>query len=116
VLDATTVQGFDLWSGNQAYTKILQVYPDGSQRVEMLLVASPVATNVTFELQPIVSGVMFDDGTMLKTVGAADFDALGQCPVRFIRPASAQTSVCNSIKAYQAIINWATAIEPKDKG
>ena len=101
ILDATQVQGFDVWSGNQAYTKILQVYPDGSQLVEMMVVASPVETNVTLELQPIVSGVMFDDGTVDKILTATNFDALGQCPVRFIRPASATTSVCNSIKAYQ---------------
>jgi hypothetical protein len=101
VLDLTQVSGFDVWSGNQAYTKVLQVYPDGSQLVEMLVVSSPVETNVTFVLEPIVSGVMFDDGTMLKTLTSTNFDALGQCPVRFIRPAAAQTSVCHSIKAYQ---------------
>jgi hypothetical protein len=101
VLDSTQVSGFDVWSGGQAYTKVLQVYSDGSQLVEMLMISSPVETNVTFVLKPIVSGVMFDDGTMLKTLTATNFDALGQCPVRFIRPASAQTSVCNQIQAYQ---------------
>lgn len=101
VLDSTQVQGFDVWSGNQAYTRVLEVYPDGSQRVEMLVIASPVQTNVTFTIECIAGGVMFEDGTTLKTLSAADFDALGQCPVRFFRPASAVTSVCNSIKAYQ---------------
>jgi hypothetical protein len=101
VLDSTQVQGFDLWSGNQTYAKILQVYPDNSQLVEILLVSSPLATNVTFVLEPIVSGVMFEDGTIIKTLTSTNFDVLGQCPVRFIRPARAATSVCHSIKAYQ---------------
>jgi hypothetical protein len=101
VLDSTRVQGFDLWTGDQAYTKIIQVYPDGSQLVETLLVSSPVNTNVTFVIQTIAGGIIFDDGTTVKTLTATNFDALGQCPVRFIRPASATTSVCNSIKAYQ---------------
>jgi hypothetical protein len=101
VMDSTKVQGFDEWSGNQAYTKIIQVYPDGSQLVEMLMISSPVNTNVTFLLEPIVSGVIFDDGTTTKTLTSTNFDALGQCPVRFIRPATAHTSVCHSIKAYQ---------------
>ena len=101
VLDSTQVQGFDEWSGDQTYTTIVQVYPDGSQLVQMLMISSPVETNVTFVLEPIVSGVMFDDGTTIKTLTATNFDALDQCPVRFIRPASAQTSVCHSIKAYQ---------------
>jgi hypothetical protein len=101
VLDSIQVSGFDVWAGDQAYTRVLQTYPDGSQLVEMLVVSSPVETNVTFVIEPIVSGVMFDDGTMLKTLTPASFDALGQCRVRFIRPASAMTSVCNSIKTYQ---------------
>ncbi len=101
VLDAVNVSGFDVWSGDQTYTKIVTRYPDGSQLVEMLLISSPVQPEVSFELQPIVSGVMFEDGTTLKILTATNFDALGQCPIRFIRPASAQTSVCNSIKAYQ---------------
>ena len=101
VLDSTRVTGFDVWSGDQAYTKVLQDYPDGSQMVEMLMIASPVNTNVTFVMVPIVSGVIFDDGTTMKTLTATNFDALGQCPIRFIRPATAKTSVCNSITGYQ---------------
>jgi hypothetical protein len=101
VLDSMQVQGFNLWSGNQAYTRLVQIYPDGSQLVEMLIVSSPVETNVMFVLQPIVGGVMFDDGTTSKILTATNFDVLGQCPVRFIRPASATSSVCNSIKGYQ---------------
>src|SRR4029077_2350324 len=96
------VQGFDVWAGNQAYTTILQVYPDGSQLVEMLIVSSPVEPNVTFAIQPIAGGIIFEDGTTTKILTATNFDALGQCPVRFIRPASAVTSICNQIEAYQS--------------
>jgi hypothetical protein len=101
VLDSTQVSGFDEWSGDQASLKIIQIYPDGSQLIEMLMIASPVETNVTFVLEPIVSGVIFDDGTSIKTLTSSNFDALGQCPVRFIRPVTAHTSVCHSIKAFQ---------------
>jgi hypothetical protein len=101
VLSSTRVEGFDVWSGGQTYTKLIQQYPDGSQLIEMLMVSSPVNPNVTFQIQPIVSGVIFDDGTTLRTVTSTNFDALGQYPVRFLRPASAKTSVCNSIEADQ---------------
>jgi hypothetical protein len=101
VLDSVQVMGFDLWSGDQTHTKVEQVYPDGSQLVAMPIVVSPVNTNVTYVLDIIVSGVIFDDGTTQMTLTAADFDALGQTVVRFIRPASVRTSVCNSIRAYQ---------------
>jgi hypothetical protein len=101
VLGSIQVSGFDVWSGDQAYTKVVQVNPDGSRLVEMLVISSPVEADVTFVLEPIVSGVIFDDGTTLKTLTATNFDALGQCPVRFILPASAHSSVCNLIKATQ---------------
>jgi len=101
VLDSMRVSGFDEWSGGQTYLMVKQIYPDGSQLVEMLIISSPVETNVTFVLEPIVSGVIFDDGTTVKTLTATNFDALGRCLVRFIRPAGVRTSVCHSIKAYQ---------------
>ena len=102
VLSSALVSGFDIYSGDQAYTKVVQTYADGSQLVEMLMISSPVLPQVTFELNIIVSGVIFDDGTTTKILTATNFDALGQCPVRFIRPASTSTSVCNGIRAYQA--------------
>ncbi len=101
VLDSTQVEGFDVFAGNQASTAIVQVYPDGSQLVEEVFISSPVLPDVTFELDVIVSGVIFEDGTTTKTLTAADFDPLGQCRVRFIRPAGSQTSVCHNYKAFQ---------------
>jgi hypothetical protein len=101
ILDATRARGFNLWSGSQTYTRVIQTYPDGSELVEMLLICSPVLPDVTFELDTIVGGITFDDGTTTKTLSASDFDALGRAKVRFIRPASARTSVCHSIKAFQ---------------
>jgi len=101
ILDATRARGFYLWSGSQAYTKVIQVYPDGSELVEMLVICSPVLPDVTFEIDTIVGGITFDDGTTTKILTPSSFDALGRCPVRFIRPASARTSVCHSIKAFQ---------------
>jgi len=101
VLDSTRITGFDVWSGAQARLTIIKTYPDGSQLIEMLLISSPVEPDVTFVLEPIASGVIFEDGTITKTLTASDFDELGQYRVRFIRPASVHTSVCHTIKAYQ---------------
>jgi hypothetical protein len=101
ILDSAQERGVDLWTDNQTYVNILQVYPDGSQLVEMLLVLSPVLSDVNVELDVIVGGVMFDDGTTTKILTPVDFDGLGQATVRFIRPASAQTSVCHAITVWQ---------------
>ena len=101
VLDSTQVSGFDIWTGNQTYGRVVQTYSDGSQLIETLMVSSPVETNAVFVLKTIVGGVTFEDGTTTKTLTSTNFDALGQCPVRFIRPASVGTSACHQIQAFQ---------------
>jgi len=47
VLDSSSVKGFSFWSGNKTYTRVLTNYVDGSQLVEMLLVMSPVISDLT---------------------------------------------------------------------
>jgi hypothetical protein len=101
ILASTMARGFNLWSASQTYLKVVRQYPDGSQLVEMLLVLSPVMADLTVELDTIVAGVIFEDGTTTKTLSATDFSANGCATVRFIRPASARTSVCHTIKVFQ---------------
>jgi len=60
-----------------------------------------VPSDLTVRLDVLVGGVIFDDGTTSRTLTPADFDALGQSVVRFIRPASARTSTCYSITVLQ---------------
>jgi hypothetical protein len=101
VLSSAQVNGFQFWSSEDTYARIVQTYTDGSQLIEMLMIQSPVQSDVTVTIYTIVGGITFDDGTTVKTLTSADFDALGRCPVRFIRPASSQTSICHSFKVFQ---------------
>jgi hypothetical protein len=103
VLDSAKVNGFQLWSGGSTYMKILQVYPDGSQLLEMQLILSPVPADLTVRLDVIVGGVTFDDGTTTRTLDSTSFDGLGRSVVRFIRPVSARTSACHSISIFQGL-------------
>ncbi len=101
VLDEAAATGFQLWSASRTGARVIQVYPDGSQLVETREILSPVLPDLTVRLDVIVGGVTFDDGTTSKTLAPADFDALGQCVVHLIRPASATTSTCYSISVFQ---------------
>jgi hypothetical protein len=101
VLNSTRVNAFQFWYGASTYTRPVQTYPDGSQLVETLLVFSPVLPDVTVTLNALVGGVVFEDGTTVKVLKAADFNPRGECAVRFVRPASARTSVCHSIRIAQ---------------
>ena len=101
ILAGARIDGFDIYSSTQTYVKLVQLYPDGSQLVELLVVESPLVPSVQTHLDIFVAGVTFDDGTIRKVLSASDFDALGQCPVRFIRPKDCATSVCHTLEATQ---------------
>ena len=101
ILASTRVEGFRLSGGMETYLRQLGRYPDGSDMIEAMLILSPVLPDITVDLQVLVSGVTFDDGTVTRTLTASDFDALGICRVRFIRAAGVITSVCHTTKVYQ---------------
>jgi hypothetical protein len=108
ILANARVDGFQIYSSSETYVKRIQVYPDGSQLVETLVVQSPVVPSVQVNLRIPVAGVTFDDGTITKDLSALDFDALDQCRVRFLRPKDCATSVCHTLSASQNSIQIGT--------
>jgi hypothetical protein len=101
ILNHTVADGFRLYSSTDTGLEVIQTFEDGSQLIEMTLVSTPVLRQVTVHIDLVVAGVIFEDGTISKVVGANDFNAIGEARVRFIRPASAKTSVCHKTRVYQ---------------
>jgi hypothetical protein len=102
VVDSASIDGFRLYSAFETGVRVMEEYDDGSQLVEMAVVLSPVLLQVTVRLEIQVGGVLFDDGTTVKELTAMDFNELGEHRIRFIRPASARTSVCHTTTVYQS--------------
>ena len=48
-----------------------------------------------------MSGLLFDDGTIVKDLASNDLDELGAAVIRFIRPDGVSYSICHRLKAYQ---------------
>lgn len=101
ILAHAAASGFRLYGAYETYNYIIETYSDGSRLGETLLVESPVVSGATIQVQIIVGGVTFDDGTTYKELTAGEFDALGQYKLRFIMPAGAQTANCHTIEAVQ---------------
>jgi hypothetical protein len=101
VLARTQVEGFRLDSGMETDFAIIEELTEGSQLIEMGIVASPLLPQVRLEVCLIVGGVLFDDGTVVKEIDPASLQPLGETSVRFIRPAGIRTSVCHKLKAWQ---------------
>jgi hypothetical protein len=67
----------------------------------MGMVLSPVRPGIEVEVKLVAGGVVFEDGTVIKRLKAADFDQLGEVTVRFLRPALAKTSVCHKVTVWE---------------
>jgi hypothetical protein len=70
----------------------------------MAIVQSAPYPEVSYTADIFAPGVIFDDGTIFKTFTLADFDDLGVTYFRFIRPASAKTSVCHRTLIYDGTV------------
>ena len=101
ILASTTANGFRVFAAPDTYNQIIESYPDGSRLVETMVILSPVLPDLTVQLRIIVGGVMFDDGTTYKELSATDFDALGQCKLRFLMPENVVTANCHRITVMQ---------------
>jgi len=101
VVAGIATEGFRLYSGYETAVRRIETYDDGSELVEMGLVMSPLRANLTVRIDVLVGGVIFDDGTLTRSLASTDFNELGQAKVRFIRPPTFKTSVCHTTRIYQ---------------
>ena len=100
VLDTVAVTGFQLASNDQARVEVVETYNDGAVLVEVDIVLDNVPSGLTIEARIFVAGVTFADGSLVKILTAADFDALGRVTLQFIMPFEATASICHRLHMY----------------
>lgn len=115
ILDAATINGFSVHTANETYVRRVAKHDDGSETIAIGLVASPLPHDAELRLTVIVGGVTFEDGTISKTMRAADFDELGRAEVRFNRAADAKTAVCHITEAYQRYVYIGTVAQLREE-
>lgn len=96
-----TVQGFHLWSCQETVLRLLKHNDDGTDLVEMELVLSPLLPQVTVQVEIIMGGATFVDGTTVKTLTASDFNELGQVTLRALRSPGTKSALCHITTASQ---------------
>lgn len=101
VITNLPLRGFRLAYSTDAYYSTVAVCDTGDQIVESLAVLEPVLSDLTFRGEIIVGGVLFQDGSISNEWDAADFNELGELPVRFWRSAYSETAVCNLFDVLQ---------------
>lgn len=102
LLAGVVLHGLDILGVSESGAFYGQEYPDGSRLVETAVAVNRIFPEVEVRLEIIVGGVMFDDGTLVKTLRAEDFDETGLAEVHFLMPPGIETSNCHVMRAYQS--------------
>lgn len=101
VLASIPIRGLDILGVSESGAFYGREYDDGSRLVESAVAVSHVFPDVRVQIDIIVGGVMFDDGTLVKILRAGDFDETGLANVYFVMPPGIQTSNCHVMRAYR---------------
>ena len=100
IMDDMLVDGLRYHSTASESVLVLETYADGSKLIEEVLTLSRPKPGITIELRIFVGGVIFDDGTKVRTLTVDDFDEIDGFRNLYILPAGVRTSVCHTTKIY----------------
>ena len=102
VLDSTHAIPLAFLSNRElGYYRRVETYADGTCLSEGRIVLSVVPPGLVIQLHIFVPGVYFEDGTIDKTLTAADFDENGECRYRLLRAPWVGTGNCHTITVLQ---------------
>ena len=83
------------------YYKVIDTFDDGTKLIEGKIILSEVPTDLNIRLAIYTTGTTFLDGTLVKTLTAADFDENGVCRYQMLKTDGSPTSTCHGISFYQ---------------
>ncbi len=99
VLDTAAVNA--VYGDHGTYWREIELYPDGVRVVEVRLQLGNITLDLRVVLSTFVSGVTFEDGSLVKILTFADFDADGVCRYRLLQSPGSTTSTCHTTRIYQ---------------
>lgn len=99
VLDSAAVSA--VYGDNGTYWREVELYPDGVRAVEVRLQVGNVTPDIRVVLTIFVSGVTFEDGSLVKVLTYEDFDESGVCRYRLLQSPGSTTSTCHRTLYYQ---------------
>ena len=83
-------------------THVITTCANGDSLVQSTIVVDGLPPGGYAEVNIVVAGVTFTDGTTVKRLDASDFDASGVATLQFNYPSGTPTSVCHNVKIYDA--------------
>jgi PA14 domain/Fibronectin type III domain/Bacterial TSP3 repeat len=83
------------------YYQIIDTFSDGSMMIEGRISLTVVPEDLKIKIKVYTAGTTFIDGTIEKTLTAADFDESGVCRYQLLKSPESNTSTCHGISFYQ---------------
>lgn len=101
LLMAAPIRGFDFFSAPDTPLTLRDTLEDGTQLIEAVIVMDPVIDEIEAKYDILTPGVTFDDGSLHRTITAADLDETGTVRLTFLRSPDVRASTCHLIRIYQ---------------
>ena len=101
ILAATAVDIVSDHSRRQTRHQVVETFPDGTIMVNSYIFLSHVPDDLEIEIHVFKAGVTFDDGTIRRTLTAADFDETGRYHFHLLRAPGVTGGTCYQIRYRQ---------------
>ncbi|TVP75179.1 MAG: hypothetical protein EA353_14425, partial [Puniceicoccaceae bacterium] len=101
IIAATAVDVVTDHSRRQTHHQVVETFPDGTLMVNSYIFLSHVPDDLEVEIHVFKAGVTFDDGTIRRTLTAADFDETGRYHFYLLRSPGVTGGSCYSVRFRQ---------------
>lgn len=105
VVARSEINAVEVLSSETTGVNVVRTFEDGAELVEMVVAAKGLHPGLRIRFEIFVSGVTFEDGSIVMFLEAGDFNENGLAKVRFHRPAEVTTSVCHRMFLYEGDTN-----------
>jgi hypothetical protein len=100
--DALRIRPVVSYHGERSAWDIVQIFSDGTELWKGVIdLGGPVPPGLNITMRVIVSGALFDDGSLVRTLTAADFDANGVYTYYLLLAPEARGSVCHEVRFFE---------------
>ncbi|MBU0677526.1 MAG: hypothetical protein KJ626_05360, partial [Verrucomicrobia bacterium] len=109
ILTNAVLHGFRVGHATETHVRRVARCASGDELYEAMVVLSPIRTNIFMKAEIIVGGITFEDGTVVHEWDGADFSALGEYPLRMVKPRETLTATCHILDVYEiygSTTNW----------
>ena len=99
ILSRTEIRAIQMRYGTETGATVIKTFDDDSTLIEVPLILSYADESTRIEVDVVVAGVVFEDGTITKTLTYSDLEN-NRTKLTFFRAPGVDTSICHKVRLY----------------